>query len=104
MALEIIWSPRALDNFHDIIAYLEETWSEQVTKAFVERTEKLLALIAKHPRIYRQISQKNSVREALITKHNFLIYKIYLDRIALLAVFDTRKHPKKTKIFFKPKR
>ncbi|TLU98187.1 type II toxin-antitoxin system RelE/ParE family toxin [Dyadobacter luticola] len=95
MALKIIWSPRALENFHQVIAYLEVNWTEQVVRDFVQRTEKVLQLIADHPDMFRQVSRSNPVREAVITKHNFLIYKVYKEKIALLAVFDTRQHPKK---------
>jgi plasmid stabilization system protein ParE len=99
MALEIIWAPRALENFHDVIAYLEENWPEQVIKDFVRRTEKILALIAENPQIFRQISEYSSLREAVITKHNLLIYKVRQDQIVLLSLFDTRQHPKKKRLF-----
>lgn len=32
MALNIIWSPKALDNFHDVITYLKENWNERVIR------------------------------------------------------------------------
>jgi plasmid stabilization system protein ParE len=99
MALEIIWSPKALENFHDVIAYLEENWPEQVIKDFVKRPENILELIADHPQIFRQISEYSAIREAVVTKHNLLIYKVYQDQIVLLSMFDTRQHPKKKRMF-----
>ncbi|MCE6988682.1 type II toxin-antitoxin system RelE/ParE family toxin [Dyadobacter sp. CY323] len=98
MALDIIWSPRALDNFRDVIIYLDENWTEQVKRDFVKRTEKILDLIAEHPHMFRQVSETTSVREAVITKHNLLIYKIQKNQILVLAVFDTRQHPKRKSI------
>jgi plasmid stabilization system protein ParE len=97
MALTITWSPKALDNFHDILHYLEENWDKSVTKDFVYKTENIIHQISEYPKSYRQISNKNSVREAVITKHNLLLYCIYKNQIFLLAFFDTRKHPKKKK-------
>jgi plasmid stabilization system protein ParE len=99
MALDIIWSPKALENFHDVINYLEENWPKQVVKDFVKRTENILGLIAAHPEIFRQISEINPIREAVVTKHNLLIYKVYQDQIVLLSMFDTRQHPKKKRMF-----
>jgi plasmid stabilization system protein ParE len=32
MALTITWSPKALNNFHDILSYLEENWNQIVIK------------------------------------------------------------------------
>ncbi|MCF0051040.1 type II toxin-antitoxin system RelE/ParE family toxin [Dyadobacter sp. LJ53] len=99
MALEIVWSPRALDNFHGVVAYLEENWFESVIKDFVKRTEHVLHMIADHPNMFRQISEDSLIREAVITKHNLLIYKVTESKVIVLAVYDTRQHPKKKQIF-----
>lgn len=95
MALTIIWSPKALNNFHDILSYLEESWNQIVIKDFVYKTDNLIHQISLYPQSFRQISNKNSTREAVITKHNLLLYRIEKDRILILAFFDTRQHPKK---------
>ncbi|KQS23802.1 type II toxin-antitoxin system RelE/ParE family toxin [Dyadobacter sp. Leaf189] len=99
MALKIIWSPRALDNFQNVIAYLEESWDEQVIRTFVKRTEKIIKIVAEHPEIFRLVSKKRQIREAVITKHNLLIYKATDTHILLLAIFDTRQHPRRKRIF-----
>jgi len=98
MALSVIWSPMALNNFHSVISYLEENWNDAVIKNFVLRTEKVIQLISEHPQIFRQISEQNNIREAIITKHNLLLYQIDKTQIILLAVFDTRQHPQKKKV------
>lgn len=98
MALNVIWSPLALNNFHEVISYLGENWNDAVIKSFVLRTEKVIQLISEHPQIFRQISEQNSIREAVITKHNLLLYRIDKTQITLLAVFDTRQHPQKKKV------
>lgn len=99
MALKIIWSQRALDNFQEVITYLEENWGEQVIRDFIERAEKIIRIITEHPKIFRTVSEKKQIREAVITKHNLLIYKATNTHILLLAVFDTRQHPRKKRIF-----
>jgi plasmid stabilization system protein ParE len=99
MALKVIWSPRALDNLQNVITYLKENWDEQVVRGFVERTEKIIKIITEHPEIFRIVSEKRQIREAVITKHNLLIYKATDTHILLLAVFDTRQHPRKKRIF-----
>lgn len=57
MALEIIWSPKALQKLHTIIQYLDKTWENEVAKAFVMRTEELIQTIADQPKIFREISE-----------------------------------------------
>lgn len=95
MALVIVWSPKALKNFNELIDYLQENWSDIVVKEFVARTEQVLKLIADNPEVFRRVSNQNSIREALITKHNLLLYRFSTTNVELLAVFDTRQHPRK---------
>lgn len=95
MALDVIWSPRALSNFHGVIAYLEEHWHLTIVKDFVSRTEHVIKTVSENPNIYRRISPQSDVREAVITKHNLLLYTLRGNKLVLLAVFDTRQHPKK---------
>lgn len=97
MALNVIWSPKALNNFHDIISYLQENWNETVVKDFIYKADTLISLISEYPKSFRKISDQNSIREAVITKHNLLLYRIKKDQILLLAFFDIRQHPKKKK-------
>ncbi|MCF0056730.1 type II toxin-antitoxin system RelE/ParE family toxin [Dyadobacter sp. CY356] len=97
MALNIIWSPKALNNFHDILDYLEENWNDAVIRDFVYKTESIIQQVSEYPKSFRQVSLNNSVREGVITKHNLLLYRIQKDQIFLLAFFDTRQHPKKKK-------
>jgi plasmid stabilization system protein ParE len=97
MALEVIWSPSSLNNLEEVIQYLRKNWSHQVVKDFIIRMDSVVQLISEHPQIFRQVSINNSVREAVITKHNLLLYRITQSRILILAVFDTRQHPRKKK-------
>ncbi len=46
--------------------------------------------------MFRKTNKKN-VREALVTEHNLLVYKIYPDHISLITFWDTRQNPKKKK-------
>jgi plasmid stabilization system protein ParE len=69
MALEVIWSPRSLNNLEEVIQYLRKNWSRQVVKDFIIRMDRVVQLISEHPQIFRQV----------------------------LAVFDTRQHPRKKK-------
>lgn len=98
MALNVIWSPKALNNFHDIISYLQENWNKTVVKDFIYKADTLISQISEYPKSFRKISDQNSIREAVITKHNLLLYRIKKDQILLLAFFDTRQHPKRKKI------
>lgn len=72
MALKVIWSPRSLNNLEEVLQYLQKNWSHQVIKNFIIRMDRVVQLISEHPQIFRQVSMNNTVREAVITKHNLL--------------------------------
>lgn len=98
MALTITWSPKALQNLNSVIKYLDDNWPDTVVSEFVRRTEIVLKLIGENPTLFRRISTRNKIREAVITRHNLLLYTYNKEEITLLAVFDTRQHPRKKKI------
>jgi len=94
MAQKIIWTPQAEKTFEAIIDYLQKNWSNREVEKFMTRTNKVIALISSHPEMYRG-SNKVNIHEALITKHNLLIYSIRKDRIDLISFWDTRQNPRR---------
>ena len=94
MEYQIIWLPKAEERFQDIIEYLEYKWNDKVIADFIEKTETVLRQIQRRPAMFRYSSKMN-IHEALITKHNLLLYQIKSSRIELLTFFDTRQNPKK---------
>ena len=93
MEYQIIWLPKAEERFQDIIEYLEYKWNDKVIADFIEKTETVLRQIQRRPTMFRHSSKMN-IHEALITKHNLLLYQIKGSRIELLTFFDTRQNPK----------
>ena len=100
MAKEIIWTPRAEKTFEKIINYLEKNWNEKEIEKFIELTNNIIQTISHQPEIFRH-SKKIHIHEALITKHNILIYRIKEHSIDLIAFWDTRQNPKKKFKFLK---
>lgn len=96
MAFKIIWSPKAVDTFENVIDYLQTNWTEKEIRKFVVETEHIIQLISINPHLFRG-SEKENIFEAVITKHNLLLYQVNQNAktIELLSFFDTRKDPKK---------
>ena len=94
MARQIIWLPKSEERFDEIIFYLQKNWTEKEVSNFIKRTETVLNLISAFPRLCRR-SKKKNIYEALITKHNLLLYRITRNNIELITFFDTRQDPKK---------
>lgn len=97
MERQIIWTPQAEKTLTQIVEYLEENWTEKEVKKLFVKIDKTISLIQQNPKVFRCLSKKSSLYEALVTKQNVLIYKIINDCIYLITFWDTRRNPKKKK-------
>ena len=100
MEYRIVWLPHTEKRYQEIIDHLEENWSQKEVKNFIHYTNYVINQIKLYPLLFRKIS-KNGVRQALLTKHNFIIYRIVGDQIQLLTIFDTRQNPGNKRNFLK---
>lgn len=92
MVKEIIWTPQAEKSHTEVIDYLNDEWSEKEVVKFIVRSDKIIRHISHYPMAYRSAG-KEDVREAVITKHNLLLYRMSVRKIYLLYFWDTRKNP-----------
>ena len=94
MAYEIVWLPKAKKRYDEIIDWLSENWTSREIANFIIRTKEVLEIISNNPDLYRK-SGKENVHEALITKHNLLLYRKKRNKVELMTFFDTRQNPAK---------
>ncbi|MBP7807863.1 MAG: type II toxin-antitoxin system RelE/ParE family toxin [Bacteroidia bacterium] len=94
MAKEVRWTPESINTFNKIIDYIESKWTPREVENFINATEIVVRFISANPKMFRKTNKKN-IREALVTPHNLMIYKINLETIDILTFWDTRQHPKK---------
>jgi plasmid stabilization system protein ParE len=95
MNRSIIWSPRATDEYLDLIDYLLDKWGEKVTRKFIERIQDVLEVISERPEIYLATSKRKNIRRCVVSKHTSLYYRVKADKIELITLFDNRKNPSK---------
>ncbi|MBI4945899.1 MAG: hypothetical protein HY840_05805 [Bacteroidetes bacterium] len=94
MAKKIIWTHEGEKTFEAVTDYLQQHWSEREIIIFFKRVNNVAEHISRYPLSYRSAG-KEDVREALITKHNLLLYRVSGDTIYLLYFWDTRKNPER---------
>mgnify|MGYP000851673347 CR=1 FL=1 len=92
MGRQVIWTPRAEEDLQRICRYLSAEWGSTVLNTFLDTVDGTVERIRIFPHLFRS-SGKADVREALITKHNLLFYRVTADRIFLLTIWDTRRNP-----------
>jgi plasmid stabilization system protein ParE len=96
MDLNINWTAEALYTYQNILAYLQEEWTEKDILNFIDRTEKLLKLISQQPYSFKASAYKE-IRQAVIGKQNSLYYLVRNNEILLLTFWDNRIDPKKNR-------
>jgi plasmid stabilization system protein ParE len=97
--MRISWSPKAKEDFEKILIYLHSEWGENVSNEFIDRTSRFLDTIAENPQMCIESSKRRNVRKGFISKQNSVFYLIKPNKkeIVLLAFWDNRQNPKKSK-------
>lgn len=96
MALPIVWTKNAIEDYQQIIDYLLQAWPLFVAENFVSTIEIRTKTLSKFPLLGLSSKKEQGVRSIVITKHNKLFYRISPDKIEILTIFDTRQNPEKS--------
>jgi plasmid stabilization system protein ParE len=97
MHKKLIWSPLAEKDFVNILEYLRLNWENKVLENFIVITDKTISQLVTNPKQFPIINKTHKVRKCVLTKHNILFYKIGLQSIQILRIYDTRQDPSKLK-------
>lgn len=94
MALKIFWTKRALNNFNEILEYLQTEFGETSAKAFAIRVHNFADNLQYFPQLGTLQHSEKEIRGFVIVKQVTIFYKIYDDHIRILNLFDNRQHLK----------
>ncbi len=94
MNYTVVWSAEAEATYADVLAFLEERWSEKQMLHFVERTEEVISLVERNPSIY-PYSRTKSIYRAVVSKQTSLYYYVTGEVVVLLSFEDNRQDPNK---------
>jgi len=95
MALEVVWTENAIQDYKLVIDYLLLEWSVPVAEKFAETIDKRIEVLSRFPNIGIVSTKDLSIRSIVITKHNKLYYRLLSEKIEILNIFDTRQNPQK---------
>jgi plasmid stabilization system protein ParE len=93
--MKIYFTKNAEKNFNTIQKYLQDEWGDKSKERFILKTKHALELLRQFPQLGTKEVEMNKIHGLLIHKHVRLFYKIYSDRISILALFDLRQNPKR---------
>ncbi len=95
MEKKVVISKRFRNNTFDVFQYIQKEFSNKVANDFLDKLEKRISFIAKHPEAGKASAKRKDVRCTLLTPHNQIFYRYHKDIIEILCLFDMRKNPGK---------
>src|SRR3569833_627679 len=93
MSLSIFYTPRSKETLSSVFNFIHNEFGTASANKFATKAEKLIALIAEHPFMFKATSIDENVRIALITKQTSLFYRVTGTAIHLLFFWDFRQEP-----------
>jgi plasmid stabilization system protein ParE len=97
MALQIIWTINALEDYEKVVDYLLQEWSLSTAEEFIQTVERRTESLTNFPNLGRASIKEPFIRSIILTKHNKLYYRVSEDAIEILNIFDTRQDSPKNK-------
>jgi plasmid stabilization system protein ParE len=95
MALPIVWTINALEDYRRVVDYLLIEWTLKVASDFITILEERVDTLRSFPNVGIASIKYPRIRSIVITKHNKLYYRTHTDKIEILSIFDTRQNPAK---------
>jgi plasmid stabilization system protein ParE len=90
----VTWTPEAKTTFNSNIDFLLAEWGERVTSDFIDRVDEVIQNIAKNPRLYPLINEKDLVHRCVVVKQITLYYRIKTaEQIDLLTFWNSYQNP-----------
>jgi len=84
--MKVVWTREAEKTFNTIINYLLEKWTVKEAVSFVEIVDDIIEQIVIHPKMFKTSNYDFKSREAFITKHTTMFYRI-LDNVIEIEYF-----------------
>lgn len=94
MGTQVIWTARAERDLSHISASIRRRWTQLEVDGFLQRLDRTVRCIERDPGMFRALSRKG-YREALIDKHNSIIYRRGRSKAYVITIWDLRKDPRK---------
>jgi plasmid stabilization system protein ParE len=97
MALEIVWTKRAITGFDRIINYLQEHWTDKEIRNFIRQSQEFFDLLKQYPELLEKTAKHKYVHRGPINKHTILTYRIKprKKQIELINIRLSKQKPEK---------
>jgi len=92
--MKTTWTSEASDNLNEIVTYLDQEWSIEVSNSFLRKLKKRIELLSNFPESFPLIG-KEGVRASVLIEQITIFYSFDREnnQIIVLSIFDTRQNP-----------
>ena len=95
--MRVVWTLEAEKSFNGILDYLLEAWTSKEALTFVDLVDKTVERIVLDPELYKISTYNDQSREAFITKHTTMFYRVLGDVIEIEYFWGNFQDPQKIK-------
>jgi plasmid stabilization system protein ParE len=88
-------SKRTTKKLEELLEYLENEWSEKVKTDFIDKLERVIALIKSNPESFQKSELEKGLHQCVITSQTTIYYRYDNDFVYIVTLFDNRQNPKK---------
>ncbi len=99
--MNVIWTRKADTSFNGIVNYLLDIWNIEIASSFVDNIDNTINLIIKNPEMFKVSEYDNISREAFITKHTTMFYRVLDTTIEIEYFWGNFDNPIKIDKFLK---
>ncbi|NDV16842.1 hypothetical protein GO009_12470 [Muricauda sp. TY007] len=93
--MKVIWTFEAKKSFNDILDYLMEVWTQKEALTFIDLVEDTIEKIKDNPEMFKVSHYNGASREAHITKHTTMFYRILDELIEVEYFWGNFQNPDK---------
>ena len=93
--MNVKWTRKADKSFNGIVDYLLDIWTVEIATNFVDIVDHTIKLIVRNPEMFKVSQYDNISREAFITKHTTMFYRILDDTIEIEYFWGNFDDPEK---------
>lgn len=93
--MNVKWTEKADKSFNGIVDYLLDIWNIEIATNFVDIVDHTIKLIVKNPEMFKVSQYDNVSREAFITKHTTMFYRVLDDTIEIEYFWGNFDNPEK---------
>ncbi len=91
MALEIIWTDEAKEDYRDTVSYLLDAFDNDVAEIYTDKLFNALETLAQMPYIGRQHSELKAIRQHLVWPYTVVCHAVLPTFLLIINLNDSRR-------------